>query len=174
MSKHLDASGAGRSKLIPFDPDESAAARHERRLQENLKAVDELKAWCKERNVDIRISNEGQHWRFKYWHSIAEWWPSSAKLVFNKNWDSGIHVHDYQQLKAQLIDHWNLVASFSEANQSNSDVLSQEELAEVAKEWRKLKHFLLVFTIGFLCGFVVGVVVRHTAYPYPVEHGARQ
>jgi len=28
---------------------------------------------------------------------LAEWWPSSAKLVLNKKWEEGIHCHDYKQ-----------------------------------------------------------------------------
>lgn len=33
---------------------------------------------------------------------IAEWWPSSAKLVLNKDWDNGIHTHDVDQLINEL------------------------------------------------------------------------
>lgn len=35
-------------------------------------------------------------------NQVAEWWPSSAKMVLNKNYPNGIHIHDYQQAMAEL------------------------------------------------------------------------
>ncbi|HJX11513.1 MAG TPA: hypothetical protein VJ733_13580 [Candidatus Binatia bacterium] len=28
---------------------------------------------------------------------LAEWWPSSTKLVFDKQWNRGCYCHDYRQ-----------------------------------------------------------------------------
>jgi hypothetical protein len=49
------------------------------------------------------IKNEGHHWIFQRDKLRAEWWPSSAKLVFDKNWNRGVHTHDYKQV-LQLIE----------------------------------------------------------------------
>ncbi len=35
---------------------------------------------------------------------LVEWWPSSAKLVLNKQWSKGIHCHDWQQAR-DFLDH---------------------------------------------------------------------
>lgn len=41
--------------------------------------------------------NEGHHWWLNEDKFLAEWWPSSAKLVINKQWNEGRHCHDYRQ-----------------------------------------------------------------------------
>jgi hypothetical protein len=33
----------------------------------------------------LRITNEGHHWQIADGGFLAEWWPSSAKLVIGKN-----------------------------------------------------------------------------------------
>jgi hypothetical protein len=47
--------------------------------------------------LTLRITNEGHHWRIADGGFLAEWWPSSAKLVIGKKWHDGIHCHDYKQ-----------------------------------------------------------------------------
>ena len=89
---------------MPFDPEEDAASRHERRLVANLERGEaELRAWCLDNALDLEIKNQGHHWIFTGppgW--VAEWWPSSAKLVLCKRWERGIHVHDWTQAKREL------------------------------------------------------------------------
>jgi len=54
--------------------------------------------------LQLKISNDGHHWSFYAFNAapgdkqLFEWWPSSAKLVINKQWKKGIHVHDLSQL----------------------------------------------------------------------------
>ncbi len=71
--------------------------RHTRRLHGNLRYEAEVRGWCRARGLELRISNEGHHWQLTQDKFVAEWWPSSAKLVFNKRWDQGCHCHDYRQ-----------------------------------------------------------------------------
>jgi len=47
--------------------------------------------------LTLRITNEGHHWQIADEGFLAEWWPSSAKLVIGKKWHDGIHCHDYKQ-----------------------------------------------------------------------------
>lgn len=101
-----DTSSAGRSKLVPFVPGEDPALRHQRRLKANLSRQDEVKAWCREAGVRLRIGNDGHHWLFQREGQIAEWWPSSAKLVLQQRYERGIHVHDHQQALARLRKHF--------------------------------------------------------------------
>ena len=102
MARYKDIKGAGRSQLVPFKPGEHPTARHERRLRENLAMQPRVLEWCQQRGLAWRITNAGHHWQIRGGKLFVEWWPSSAKLVFNKRYDKGIHVHDVDQLIDQL------------------------------------------------------------------------
>lgn len=104
-----DAGGVGRSAIVPLVEGEEAWERHDRRLQTNLRARDLLEERCREARVVLEIKNEGQHWIFRYGGNRGEWWPSSAKLVFDQQWKQGRHVHDYEQLWVQLTRRWKIV-----------------------------------------------------------------
>lgn len=93
-----DRSKAGRSKLISYIQGEEAGDRHHRRLGFNLNYESEVRTRCEALGLTLKILNNGQHWQFMRGSMIAEWWPSSAKLVINKNWRGGIHCHDWQQV----------------------------------------------------------------------------
>ena len=71
--------------------------RHNRRLHGNLRYEAEVREWCRTRGFNLRITNNGHHWQLTKQNFLAEWWPSSAKLVFNKQWNKGCHCHDYRQ-----------------------------------------------------------------------------
>lgn len=107
-SRYRDVSTAGSSDIVPYRRGEDAANRHQRRLYINLKLQGEVKGWAKANKIDLQIKNDGHHWIFKFHRSVAEWWPSSAKLVFNRAYEAGIHVHDYKQLMKELTEKWNL------------------------------------------------------------------
>ena len=70
--------------------------RHGRRLRSNLRYESQVREWCRGHGFALRISNEGHHWQLTKEKFVAEWWPSSAKLVVNKQWVRG-HCHDYGQ-----------------------------------------------------------------------------
>lgn len=102
MTRHRydDTRSIGSSRLIPFLPGENAKDRHARRLAENLAARENMEQWCRDRGVCFRVTNRGHHWLFTLpLGEVADWWPSSAKLVWNKQFAKGIHVHDYEQAK---------------------------------------------------------------------------
>ncbi len=106
-----DARKYGPSELVKFDPTENYHARHERRKEVNLENKQVLENWCNVVGWSFEIKNEGHHWIFqKAFVSksstgfsaetfLVEWWPSSAKLVVNKQWDKGVHIHDYLQVR---------------------------------------------------------------------------
>lgn len=100
--KYRDKSSAGRSKIAPYIHGEPAKKRHARRYDTAHKYVDRLKSFCEKRGIGLRVNNDGHHFIFDKNGSVAEWWPSSAKLVFNKQWRRGIHCHDYEQVIEQL------------------------------------------------------------------------
>lgn len=93
--KFKDTKSLGRSVIAPFVPGEHYSERHARRKEVNLSAADELKQWCHLFGWKFEIKNDGHHWIFRKNNTLVEWWPSSAKLVKNKQWKKGIHCHDY-------------------------------------------------------------------------------
>jgi hypothetical protein len=88
--------------LIQPLPDETFQQRHARRLQTNLAGEAELRSWADENGIVFEIKNNGHHWIFKKPGFLAEWWPSSAKLVIAKRWNHGIHCHDWKQVQVVL------------------------------------------------------------------------
>ncbi len=99
-----DASKAGRSSVVPYKVGEGARRRHYRRLHANLGYETAVQKWCAEHGFAMRITNEGHHWQLRKGQFVAEWWPSSAKLVLNKAWQRGIHCHDYKQALRAIAD----------------------------------------------------------------------
>ena len=95
MAKYDDVKSLGRSDIAPFKPGESWHQRHARRMAINLKHTNELKDWCDGNGWKFEVKNDGHHWMFRKGNQIVEWWPSSAKLVKNKQWGRGVHCHDY-------------------------------------------------------------------------------
>jgi hypothetical protein len=103
MAKYRDKSSAGRSRICPFVKGEDGTSRHYRRKRFNVSAAEEMRHWCREHGVLLHISNYGHHWSFHLPDKqLWEWWPSSAKLVKNKHWSDGIHVHDYEQVQSLI------------------------------------------------------------------------
>lgn len=51
----------------------------------------------------MTIHNDGHHWIITSGRETWEWWPSSAKLVRNKAWKKGYHVHSWQKVLETII-----------------------------------------------------------------------
>lgn len=95
-------------KVMRQIPGESYQERHKRRLETNVKGKNEVESFCGCNGLKLAITNNGHHWSIYYLAAVigvdpqwAEWWPSSAKLVFRKQWKKGVHCHDYTQLIAE-------------------------------------------------------------------------
>jgi hypothetical protein len=87
----------GPATLIKFQPGEAWRDRHARRLAGNLAGETEMRQWAEQQGLTLRVKNQGHHWTFECSGFVAEWWPSSAKLVIGKRYRDGVHVHDYLQ-----------------------------------------------------------------------------
>ena len=120
MAKFHDRCSLGRSAVVPHVKEESWRQRHQRRLYVNLRHSSEVQAWCFERSVRVTITNHGHHWKFMYCGGRqAEWWPSSAKLVFDRRYRQGIHCHDYGQVLRTLAKRWGLELKIMNRGESN-------------------------------------------------------
>lgn len=95
-------------KLIQRQPGEHYRDRHERRLLANLPGQDAVSEFCAASGLRLAVTSNGHHWSIYPATAqpgdpqFAEWWPSSAKLVFRKQWQKGIHCHEYLQLIVEL------------------------------------------------------------------------
>ena len=92
-----DVATLGPSDLVPFQVGEEAKDRHATRLSIALSLQGVVEDWAKRNGFTLRISNGGHHWKLTG-PFIAQWWPSSAKLVFGNGWPDGVHCHDVEQL----------------------------------------------------------------------------
>src|SRR5437899_12506595 len=79
-----DSVSAGRSRIVPYYRGEDFRMLHARRLSANLEQEANVRRWCGQRGLTLRITNEGHHWQIADGGFLAEWWPSSAKLVIGK------------------------------------------------------------------------------------------
>ena len=100
---YYDVATPGKSKVVPYREGESSPNRHKRRLNEACKALGDVVVKCKQFGIAVDTFNNLQHWRFTSSHVYAEWWPSSAKLVFNRDYKRGVHCHDWEQVIAELM-----------------------------------------------------------------------
>lgn len=110
MARRLDAHSAGRSKLVPFLRGESAQQRHDRRFASAIAGKDSLETWCQANSATLRVANNSEHWIVRMGAHVVEWWPRTAKLVHDKDWERGVHTHDVHQVIAQcarLRARWN-------------------------------------------------------------------
>ncbi|MFH0981850.1 MAG: hypothetical protein V2A79_09955 [Planctomycetota bacterium] len=108
MAKYNDTSGCGKSDVVPYRPAETWHERHTRRLASAMLRAAEVHNWCDLHGIRLNVSNGGHHWRFALGPKVAEWWPASAKLVFQRGYHQGTHCHDAVQLLESLRRRWKL------------------------------------------------------------------
>lgn len=98
-----DRHSVGPSTIAPLVPGESSMQRHARRMGVALESVPAFAEWAEREGWKIEIKNNGHHWILVYQDGcLAEWWPSSAKLVIEKRWNQGWHCHDVNQVRQVL------------------------------------------------------------------------
>lgn len=102
MKRFRDKSTVGSSAIVPFLKDESAQDRHARRLHANLEQRAAFSARLSVAGFEVSIKNDGHHWTMSGAGNVWEWWPSSAKLVKNRQYRNGKHCHDYEQVLKML------------------------------------------------------------------------
>lgn len=93
-----DALTAGRSHICPFDPNESALERHQRRQHTAQKHEEDLRAWCEAQQLSLTVSEDQTHWTISGKNIKGEWFPASALLTLSTRPRYRIHCHDYHQV----------------------------------------------------------------------------
>lgn len=90
------------AKYVKYNYNELSKERHDRRFQINVDNQSKLINYCKGNRFSLSIKNNNEHWVIKQGLNIIEWWPRTAKLIINKHWKKGIHVHDISQIISYL------------------------------------------------------------------------
>ncbi len=75
--------------------------------------LDEMKqegpeAWAAECGIRFEMSNQGKHWRWYHGEKMAEWWPTTGKFVFDRNYDQAFEFTDAKDIQAYLSDVWGV------------------------------------------------------------------
>jgi hypothetical protein len=50
-------------------------------MDRTSRAEPQVRAWAEQHGCSLRVLNNGHHWLIEKPGFVAEWWPSSAKLV---------------------------------------------------------------------------------------------
>ena len=108
MGKYRDIKDLGTSETCPFKRGESSKDRHARRLKTNTEKDLEVMGWAASKGFTVSIKNNNHHWKLISGDKIIDWWPSSAKLIFNQQWNKGMHCHDTEKLIQAIENRWNL------------------------------------------------------------------
>jgi len=62
-----------------------------------------LKEWAEKHGLFLRITNDQHHWSFyKEGKVFFEWWPSTGKMVANKEWEKSKRIRDTAHLMAVM------------------------------------------------------------------------
>ena len=61
--------------------------RHRARVAEALEQRRRAQSWCEQRGWYLYIHDAGAQWSVHHHGNITDWWPSTGKLVHNKQWD---------------------------------------------------------------------------------------
>jgi hypothetical protein len=87
------------------NPIEYKRRRRERRIKRTGQSEAEVRRWAEQRGLALRVLNDGNHWLFQKAGFVAEWWPSSAKLVMDRNYDRDHHAPHWAEVRAALEPH---------------------------------------------------------------------
>ena len=77
------------------------------RLEKCLAYLEDAHAWCRKRGVRLKVTNANQHWQFRAGTERADWWPSTARFVWNSSPDPGksYTFHNWPDVRQMLADH---------------------------------------------------------------------
>lgn len=93
--------------------------RHARRLVNARKLIPTVIKWTIKVGINLTIKNQDNHWIWETLDGVnrADWWPSSAKLILNRDFTNGIHAHDPGQVARELVKRWGISSRKAESNE---------------------------------------------------------
>jgi hypothetical protein len=97
-----DVINLGRSELVPYKFGEGFRKRHQRRMVANFSRLPVLQKFCNTFGITFIMQDSDRRWTFIKGCKQVDWWPSTAKLVINSDWHSGLHCQDHWQCQSVL------------------------------------------------------------------------
>src|SRR3989440_12660600 len=82
--------------------DEYKRLRRDQRMERTPELDSQVRAWAEQHGCSLRVLNDGHHWLFQKAGFTAEWWPSSAKLAGNRDYDRDHHAPHWAEGAAVL------------------------------------------------------------------------
>jgi hypothetical protein len=83
-------------------PEEYKKQRRERRMERTSRLEAQARVWAERYGCSLRVLNDGHHWLFQKPGFMAEWWPSSARLAVNRDYDRHIHAPHWAEVLTEL------------------------------------------------------------------------
>jgi hypothetical protein len=108
-----------RCKPIVAAPDEYMRQRRARRMDRTARIESQVQDWARRHGRTLRGLNDGHHWLFQKSGFVAEWWPSSAKLVLDRDYPRDFHAPHWADVERVLDRH----LTSSQAPQTTQDTL---------------------------------------------------
>src|SRR2546421_1475228 len=83
--------------------DEYKRLRRDQRMERTPELESQVRAWAEQLRCSLRVLNDGHHWLFQKPGFMAEWWPSSARLAVNWEYDRYHHGPHWADAVAVLL-----------------------------------------------------------------------
>jgi hypothetical protein len=96
------ASSPRRGEHQILSPDEYKRQRRQRRMGRTAHQEVQVRDWAEEHGCSLRVLNEGHHWLFQKPGFTAEWWPRSAKLAVNRDYQGAYHTPHWRDVLVVL------------------------------------------------------------------------
>ena len=78
-----------------LSPEQYKRQRRARRMERTARLEDQVAAWASQHRCSLRVLSGGHHWLIQKPGFMAEWWPSSARLAVNRDYDRLIHAPNW-------------------------------------------------------------------------------
>lgn len=96
------------SDLELWDAEKHHVSRHGRVRADALDMLRITQRWAREHGIEVEVSALGHHWGFHTldMRHVAEWWPSSGKLVVEGKYRKALYAGDVESVKRELMERW--------------------------------------------------------------------
>lgn len=88
--------------------------------------VDQIRNNCNKHGYQLIITNHGEHWQFRHKNLLVEWWPSTNRLVRDKNYNSSRKFAKDHNIWSIVYDH---LKTATEVTETKSSVITDKKLS---------------------------------------------
>ncbi len=96
------------SSLELWDAAKHHVPRHGRVRADALDLFRATVRWGSDHGIMVEVSTLGHHWKFHTTNMrhVAEWWPSSGKLVVEAKYKKALYAPDIASVRDELMSRW--------------------------------------------------------------------